>query len=187
VVDVFSLNKMLIARAFGRKDHVLGTTFSSGKDKFGFAAPKSQLPASDPNGEDVSGLSLMDMTLCSGWGLQSLIKLLSEPWLVLATCIKNRHGQELLPGIAIHPQCGVIDVKEVVGSTVENPHRVFIGGECHPQHFALCHSCCFQFGGMFHSLNSSGLRSMHLGTKGSRDLTRGFLFRMNGGRCESSA
>lgn len=129
MVDVFSLNKMLIARAFGRNNYALGTIFSSRKDQFGFAAPKSQLPACDRNGEDVSGLSLMDITLCSAWDLQSLIKLLSEPWLVLATCVENRHRQELFPGIAIHPQCGVIDVKEVVGSTVEDPHRVLIASE----------------------------------------------------------
>jgi hypothetical protein len=119
VVDVFSL------------DNEINRVFSSGKDEFGLAATISQLlPACDRNLEDVSVLSMMGIPLCRAWSLQSRIgRSSAQPWLVFGTEVESRHGQELLPGIAILPQCGVIDVKEPTCPSVGNPHGVPIGSE----------------------------------------------------------
>ena len=109
----------------------INRVFSSGKDEFGLAATKSQLlPACDRNLEDASVLSMMDIPLCRAWSLQSRIgRSSAQPWLVFGTEVESRHGQELLPGIAILPQCGVIDVKEPTCPSVGNPHGVLIGSE----------------------------------------------------------
>ena len=69
------------------------------------------------------------------------------------TDVENRHGQELLPGIAILLHCDIIDVKEDAGFPVDNPNGMRTGSEWQPEHFALW----FQFGVMSHSLNSSSL------------------------------
>jgi hypothetical protein len=118
----------------------MNRAFPTGKDEFGMAAMKSQIPACDRSREDGSVLSLVAPLLCCAWASQSRIERLSEQlWYVRGrTDVENRHAQELLPGIAILLlYCGIIDVKEGLGYPVENPHGLRHGSEWQPEHFAL--------------------------------------------------
>jgi hypothetical protein len=90
--------------------------------------------------------------------LRSRIERLPEQfwYFRLGTDFESRHVQELLPGIAIL-HGGIIDVKEGVAYSVDNPHGMRIGSEWQPEQFALWRGSRFQHGVMSHSLNASPL------------------------------
>jgi len=102
------------------------------------AAMKGQLPARNRSREDDPVLSLVAPLLCCAWALRSRIERLPEQfWYVrLRTDLDSRHVQELLPGIAILLDGGIIDIKEGVAYSVGNPHGMRIGSEWQPEQFA---------------------------------------------------
>jgi hypothetical protein len=91
--------------------------------------------------------------------LRSRIERLPEQfrYVRLKTDLESRHIQELLPGIAILLDGGIVDIKEGVAYSVGNPHGMRIGSEWQPEQFALWRGSRFQRGVMSHSLNASPL------------------------------
>jgi hypothetical protein len=63
--------------------------------------------------------------------------------------IENTHAQELVTGITILLNGGIIYVKKSKGFPVENPHWMWILGKRHPKYFELWRGFHGSFSGRF--------------------------------------
>ena len=132
----------------------ISRVFSSSQDQPGGTPEASQLPACDRYRKDDSVLRLMMPLLRCILG--SLQERVSRPLQQLRYVrgranVQDCHAEEPLPGIAILPNGGIVDVNKRQGLPVVNPHGMGALGERHSKYFGGWRDSLFRFSGLYHS------------------------------------